>query len=287
MTKYTHADFMPHDPERENPVESSVAEEVAPVPNDNEPLQTVREDCEQLAEDEPADKERNPAPVTRNPEGETLENPPYVPDWAKWVSIFFSPLLIPTYCVALPMWTTKLSLLKEDTRLAVSFIVLIFTALLPLTFILTISKLQHYKNKEVKLMCNTRMAAFLFFACQLVTAYYLYRIHAPEWLVMFVVAGAAVTVMMFIINLFFSPSYYTAGMGVLTAVMMYMAHNSLLDVSPTPWIGAIIILSGLVMSARLAAGAQKTLKLVWYYILGCAVAYAVMNIHFFNSSGNV
>lgn len=202
-----------------------------------------------------------------------------IPKWARFVSFFFSPLLIPTYCVALVMWLTPLSALSENTRLGVTFIVFLVTAAMPFSFRATYAKV--YRDKENRLRAIDTLTTVVMIVSQLICGFYLYYLHAPAWMVLILVGAAVSTSVFLIMCRLMRISGYTFTMGTLTAVIIYLSHFSLLEVPATGWIMGAIVLSGLVGSAGTAASGLKLSAVALGYFAGAAIMYGVLSLYVF------
>ena len=202
------------------------------------------------------------------------------PVWARYVSMIFMPLLIPTYAMAMAMWLTPLSQINENTRFGVTFMVLLLTALAPTSYLLTMVRLGRLKLHDFVSGLNRIMPCAVFIVCLIIAAYYLFRISAPEWLIMFMVGGSATTLAVYLFQYVMKISSNTAGMGALTAAIVYLGKNNLIEGPVMPWIVGLILLSGVVGSAQVALTGCKIRRVTVGYALGFVVLYSMLNLHF-------
>lgn len=201
--------------------------------------------------------------------------------WARYVSLFFSPLLIPTYAIVLALWVTPLSLLAENTRFGVSIVILLVTGMIPTAYKLTLARF--YFTPRHSLLMRRCVMAVIMAVCQCICGYYLYRLHAPEWMVMIMVAFAAVSVACALSSLCLKVSGHMAAMGALVSIICYFGRNGIMDVAVTPWAIGLIILSGLVASSRMEFGESVGRCIVPSFFGAALVAYGVMCVHFFEA----
>lgn len=199
--------------------------------------------------------------------------------WARMVSAFFSPLLIPTYCVALAMWLTPLSHLSENTRLLATIVVLAITALIPTACMAALIRTGHRPGFEYANRSSRLIPALMFAICQVAGAFYLYYSYAPEWLVMIPVAGACTTIAFVAANFFVYLSGHTMAMASLCAVLIYLGRTGLSEVPLTFWLIVVVLLSGLVGGARLELKRHSPREIIIGYILGFVVTYAALCVH--------
>lgn len=271
MHKYTPSDFMPKEnvggaETNETPLEEAGTAEVF-VAEETSDGDTA------AAEEKAADPER----------GAVSDFEGHKPDWAKYVSAFFSPILISTYCVALAMWITPLSGINENTRLVVTLIFFMITAIAPATYKLTVARLSKPTEQSVT-PARHIVPGIVQIVCLAMGTYYLWAVHAPEWLVMIPFTGAVVTAIFIVAAFLYTLSSHTCGMGAMTAVLFYLGHHRFMDVTPTPWVAAVIILAGLAASAQVALERRTTAVLVKGFVTGLVSAYAIMHLQIFNTA---
>lgn len=203
--------------------------------------------------------------------------------WATFVSAFFSPLLIPTYCIALAMWITPLSHISENTRLLATIVILAMTALLPTACMAALVRTGRRPGFDHSTRQTRLVPAATFVVCMLLAAYYLYNIYAPAWLSMILVAGAATTVAFIVINLFIFVSGHACAISALCAVAMHLGRTGLSDVPMTPWLIAFVLIAGFVGSARLELRRHKFSEIAIGYAIGFIITILVLNLHLFDA----
>lgn len=279
MTKYTEADFMPPGGE-ENPHTES--DGVTPEEIDDSAI-------EKAADEETLDSEGGEEDTVQAESEVQAESDPeqgvvsYREPTNRWASIalmFFSPLLMSTYAVVIAMWMTALSGINENTRLGVTFVVFLVTALIPLSYKLTVGRI--LLSGERKIHVRNISTACVVALCQFFSAYYLYRIYAPEWLTMILVAGGVIAVVFAVVNIFTAASMEMTGMGALTGVVFFLGRKAILESAVTPWAIMLILLSGFAASACVAARHTSLGRLSISYAASLAITYIIMSIHFFD-----
>lgn len=201
-----------------------------------------------------------------------------VPAWARCVSAFFMPLLLPTYAIIVAMWLTPLTLIPEEKRLGATFMVLLLTAIAPMSYQLTVGRKKHLNFQGIILGLSRTGPCIIFIVCQIATAYYLFKVSAPAWLVMFMLAGAATTLVTYIFNFFVNISGHTSAIGYLIALLLYIGRNHYIIGYPEVWIMATVLLAGLVGSARMELKRCTIVPLSLGYLVGFFVTYGVMSL---------
>ena len=275
MYESNHKDFMPKDiSEANNEVETThpVAEAlVAPANPETESVDT--------------EKAQETSAETVNPEVGVVEAPfdSRQLKRALWLSGVFSPLIVPTYCIVLALWITPLSHLAERTRFFAAITVLIITALAPTACKAAMTLSLRNRDKDTLPLVVRLMPGICLILCQLLGAYYLYQIYAPEWLFQILVAGAVTTLTFIVSTRFIYASGHTCAMGAMCAVVFFLGRSGVTDVPVTLWIVVLLILSGLVGTAREIIARHKLWQTVVGFVLGAAVTYAIMSIHLFDA----
>lgn len=102
--------------------------------------------------------------------------------------------------------------------------------------------------------------------CYLGCAFFFYKASAPFWLPMFFAGAALATLINVTVNYWWKISAHAAAMGGLVAlvfrVMIY--HYALVNMNF--WLSAVIILTGMVLTARVYLGRHT----LWQVLAGCA-----------------
>jgi len=196
--------------------------------------------------------------------------------FAKYFSAVFSPLFMPTYCMAMAMWVTTLSIIDERTRFISSLMVLCITAAIPVAILLGLLRAGKISNIDI----SNRKQRFIPVAacglCYLAAAIYVYRLHAPLWLSMMFVGAFIGAMICAIVSLWWKISAHGLGIGGLTGMLVRLEVMHICLVDMLPWISAIIILGGILGLCRVVLGAHNTLQFITGEILGALAVYTAM-----------
>lgn len=186
------------------------------------------------------------------------------------------PLLMPTYAILVAFSTTFLFFLPGQPILTVSLVTLGVTAMMP---IIAIYLLHHIGIVSDPLLNNRRDRTIPFIVtilCYIGLGAYLWKISAPTWMTSFMMGGAALLAIILFINLVWKISGHAAGMGGLTALSVYLVYKGFCIV-PGLWLPCtVIIISGIVCSARLLLGRHTLGQVAAGYFLAFAVLYISM-----------
>ncbi len=204
------------------------------------------------------------------------------PGWARIVSAVFSPILVPTYAMILALWLTDLSTLPESVRFGAATVVFLLTGIAPMVAILTLIKLGYVDEFDIPDRHQRYVPTVIMVLCFLGTAWYIYQAMAPVWLVMLFVAGAVSSLILLGMNTFTKVSGHSLAMGTLLGMMIYIGANGIADVWVTPWIVVVILLVGLVGSARLALYRHTPIQVALGLLTGTVVTYFIMGLELFH-----
>lgn len=181
---------------------------------------------------------------------------------------------MPTFGLFFAFWVSVLCLLTYGTRVTVLLVCMGITCILPLIFL---SVLRHFKliaDLHVE-QREQRPIPYVFTAvCYLVAAYYLYYIHSPQWLIMFMVGSAVAVLLLALISLKWKISAHMTGIGGLVAIV-YQIHVMGLSAFDLYWLLCIVIMvAGLLGSARMALKRHD----IWQVLAGAVVGFLSVSL---------
>lgn len=185
----------------------------------------------------------------QNPVSPTIPESKALTTISNILSTVFSPLLVPTYAYAIAMWTTRLSILPERTRLVSSLVVLGITAIIPFAIILFMIRKGLASGPALESRSDRPIPYTVTIICYLFAAWCVWLL--PHWIPMFFIAAAVASLLDVLINIKWKISAHATSMGGLCAAMVFIGMTSQSTVVFLPWICGIILISGAVCSARL------------------------------------
>lgn len=180
------------------------------------------------------------------------------------LSTLFSPLLVPTYGVALAFLCSMLAVTPPGVRVRLTIVAFIITCLLPLVAIFLLHKLGIIKDRQLNERTERTYpyiaSAIAYGAC----AWTLHHANAPAWLWLFMVGGVVAVVVNTIVNRWWKISAHLAAMGGLLALAFRIAaeHVVLPSVNYLAVVSAIVIATGLVGTARIFLGRHSLLQVL-------------------------
>lgn len=203
---------------------------------------------------------------------------------ARLVSVLFHPLLMATYLFIILSLTLPAALAPIQPASHFTFILLIFivTFLLPVfnlgvfKFFGSIESI-HLKNRKERIMPFTFVVAIY-----LAITYLLYsrtQIGFDENFLKLMMVMDMLVIISLIATLFFKVSIHSIGIWGLIGIMLPLTKLS--EVNALFYVTlALIVIAGLIMSARLQLGAHNSREVMWGGVLGLATSVSGMLIFF-------
>ena len=191
---------------------------------------------------------------------------------AQVISNLFSPLMIPVIAFILLFSFTFLRIMPVAYQLSIISIVTCLTFLLPWLGIVVYKKLQnrgpHILNERKKRFIPYLMTIISYAVC-LVT---MYRIHLPNYMSSIIIVVLLCFTLCALINLKWKISIHTAGSGVLIGGIL--AYSWVFIINPLPWLSILILLSGIIASARIVIRQHSLSEIGFGFMVGffCGLA---------------
>ncbi len=171
---------------------------------------------------------------------------------ASFFSSAFSPLIIPTYAVAIALNGSIIgSITPLYTRILVTLVILALTCMIPSIAIAILYKLGKISDPGVNKQQDRIVPYIIAVMSYVAAAVYLSNINAPIWIPMFMIGGGIAVIASALINLKWKISAHGAGMGGLTALMFSMWVNGYVTFDLIYLTSLVILLTGAVGTSRL------------------------------------
>lgn len=276
MNKYDITDYMPQNASK---VESGKDPEV--VSETPESAEAAVVDGTEDIEEEPRVMEPLDMTPEQLPVSPKEPNAEPIPGWSRFVSALFSPLLMTTYTVALMMWITPLSELPERPRFGATLMIFLITAVAPMSYILTLLRMGHIGSVDIPKRKNRFSPAIISLICLGLGVLYLSYVHAPKWLVVIPGVFGISTITFILLNFRHMVSGHAVNISTLAGILLYLGINVHIDVTVSRLVAVAILLTGLVCSARIAAGRHNLVDVTLGAAVGFVVGFGAMYIlHF-------
>ncbi|MCM1077701.1 MAG: hypothetical protein NC411_10125 [Bacteroides sp.] len=182
------------------------------------------------------------------------------------ISAVFSPLIVPTYGMVVTAFLTILRFLPSNLLWTAIGITFVITCLVPASVIIALYKTGVITDPGLNERTERYVPYSVVVLCYIGCAFFFYKASAPLWLPMFFAGASAATVINTIVNRWWKISAHAAAMGGLVALMFRIVASHYALVNMNVWISVVIILAGLVMTARVYLGRHT----LWQVFAGCA-----------------
>jgi len=193
---------------------------------------------------------------------------------AKIISIIFHPVILPTLGFLLLFGSGFYSsMLTSDARNFILLVIFFSTATLPM---LSVAMLALNPKFDV-LMSNSRdrILPLLFASVFYYIGFILLgRIHFLPVFKLFMIASVLVVVALLLISFKWNISIHTAATGAVTALFFALSFRG--GVNPTTALVIVVVVSGLVGTARLVQNKNSLPQVAAGYILGFIILYPVI-----------
>lgn len=182
------------------------------------------------------------------------------------LSLVFSPLLVPTYGVALALWVSALSSVPVSVRFGVVAVTFIITGVVPLLAIAGMWRLGLVKDPGVNERTERTVPYIITAASYLACTVYLFKANAPLWLVGFLAGAFVAALISLAVNCRWKISAHMAAMGGLVAIAFRLAVSDYAIVDMLWVIVAVVLAAGLVGTARIGMHRHT----IWQVVAGAA-----------------
>jgi len=188
---------------------------------------------------------------------------------AKVVSLIFHPLLMPLYGLLVIFYApTILAYLPSAVKKILFLIILINNVFVPLSLmpyfryrnIITSWAIKERKERILPLIVTSVLYS--------VTAYVIYRFKIPGFIKSYILVSAFLVIAVTILNFWWKVSIHSAGAGAVTALIAIL--SVLMQADLTGLLVIAILITGIVMSARLYLNSHKPAEVWTGLLLGMA-----------------
>ena len=171
---------------------------------------------------------------------------------ATLLSTVFHPLLIPTYGIAIALYTSYMRIFGDRLLGIVIVGVLLTTCILPSLGIYILYKLGHISDFRLHERTERTIPYLINFACYVACYLYLYRFGIPSWIIAFIAGAIVALIISLFINRYWKISAHMVAAGSMVTLVFLMSFYSLML---TPYILplqiASVLLAGAIGSSRI------------------------------------
>lgn len=166
------------------------------------------------------------------------------------ISDLFSPLLAPTYALALALWFTLLRYLPLGVKMMALGGVFFITAVIPALVIFILYRMGRVSDMSISNKSQRTLPYSVSIVCYIGAGLFMSSMQAPAWLDAFFYGAAAVSVLSLVITHWWKISAHTGGVGGLAAISYWLAFHNIIAL-PLIWVSLSFALVGAMAWARL------------------------------------
>lgn len=170
---------------------------------------------------------------------------------AHFFSFIFSPLLTPTYGIAVAFYTSYMAVLPVPTLIKVTAVVFAVTCLLPMIAIGILWKLGKVSDPGLNKQGERTLPFVISGLSYALMTVYMFMLHAPLWLCMYAISGLLIVIVCCLINLRWKISIHLAALGGMLGLITHILVGGVMIRPVLPWLLWGIIIAGAVGTARL------------------------------------
>ncbi len=171
---------------------------------------------------------------------------------ATLLSTLFHPLLMPTYGIAIALYTSYMRIFGDRLLGIVIVGVLLTTCILPSLGIYILYKLGHISDFRLHERTERTIPYLINFACYVACYLYLYRFGIPGWIIAFIAGAIVALIISLFINRYWKISAHMVAAGSMVTLVFLMSFYGLML---TPYILplqiASVLLAGAIGSSRI------------------------------------
>lgn len=212
------------------------------------------------------EESKEPAP---EPELPPTDGERFVTSVSHILSWVLVPLLMPVYGLMLAFGLSILEVAPMGMRLGFTLIVAGINVLIPMLLVVLLKKMGLVDDLGLNGRKERLIPYIISIVALVVTAIFMYYRGAPHWLVWFFGGGAVGGFVNMLINFRWKISAHAAGIAGVAALLVRIAGDGNPHPSVLGWLIAVVILAGLLGSARVWLGRHT----VWQVLAGFAVGF--------------
>ncbi len=185
------------------------------------------------------------------------------------LSALFHPLLMPTYGIAIALYTSYMRFLGGTTLSIALAGVALTTCILPTLGILILYKMKVISDFRLYNRTERTIPYIFSFICYALGYLFLYQLGAPRWILSFMACAIISLIIVLFINRYWKISAHMTAAGALVALVLLMCFSRLML---TPFILPLqistILLAGAMGSARILLGRHTLGQVAAGFALG-------------------
>lgn len=189
---------------------------------------------------------------------------------AKIISVVFHPVFMPLYGMLIIFFSPTLyGYLPDAVKRLLLFVLLINNVFLPLSLLPYLKYRNHISSWSMDIRRERMLPLFIAAILYAATSYIIVRYPVPVFIKTFILGVFIVTLALTVINIWWKISIHATAAGALVALVIILSLK--MDSLMLWHLLAVILSSGLVLSARLKLNAHNPPEVWWGFLSGLGV----------------
>lgn len=193
---------------------------------------------------------------------------------ARIISLIFTPFYLPIVGLAVLFMFSYLSMLEWDYKALLLLIVYLFTVLLPTLLIRLYRRFQGWSPIELGVRERRMVPYIISIVCYFACYYILSVQHVPYIIGIVLLAALNIQIVCVIINIWWKISTHSAAIGGIAGALVAFAFK--LSFNPVWWLCLVLIVAGLVGTARMILRQHTLAQVVAGFFVGLICAFTLI-----------
>ncbi|WP_223926710.1 hypothetical protein [Prevotella lacticifex] len=192
------------------------------------------------------------------------------------ISMVTTPFYLPVLGLIFLFTFSYLSIFPTMYKLLMVLLFYLFSVLLPTYLIHVYSKYEGWTTKQL-INRERRMVPYVIsILCYFLGFYLLTLMNTPDFISVIFVVAIIIQVLCAAVNRWWKISIHSAGIGGVTG--MVIAFSFILSFDPTWWLCMLLLIAGLVGTARMVLRQHSLAQIVCGYLIGLASGFIIVMV---------
>ena len=190
---------------------------------------------------------------------------------ARIISMIFTPFYLPLIGIALLFTFSYMNMLPLGYKMLVVAIVYLLTIFFPTLLIYLYRRFRGWTLAELGQKRRRIVAYAISMACYLSCIWLMYNYHIYHFIIIIVIAALLIQAVSLVVNIWWKISTHTAAIGGVAGALMAFAE--LFRFNPVWWLCVVILLSGILGTARIILRQHSLGQVVAGFFVGICCAF--------------
>lgn len=190
------------------------------------------------------------------------------------MSMVFTPFYLPLVGLVALFMFSYMSLLPIAYKLPMLLTVYLFTILLPSLLIHLYRRFQGWTSKELGRKERRVVPYIISILCYFCCFFFMEYRNTPRVISIILVAALVIQMVCALVNVWWKISTHTAAIGGVTGALM--VYSIVFGFNPTWWLSLVILLAGIVGTARMILRQHSLSQVVTGFFIGLVCAFLVI-----------